>query len=75
MPNYTEDHIQLAEKAVLEGMSIRQASREWGIPYATLCGRLKGAGTRNKANGIYQRLSPTQEKSLVGWITIQGQLG
>ncbi|KAF6786836.1 hypothetical protein CSOJ01_15337 [Colletotrichum sojae] len=75
MPRYTEDQLKSAEKAVLEGMSIRQAGRDWGIPYATLSDRLKGAGTRNEAKEMYQRLSPEDEKALVGWITVQGQLG
>ncbi|KAK2770828.1 transposase [Colletotrichum kahawae] len=75
MSSYTEEHIKSAEEAVLGGMGIRQASRDWGIPHATLYGRLGGGGTRKEAKALYQRLTPTQEASLVSWVTTQGSLG
>ncbi|OHE92284.1 hypothetical protein CORC01_12399 [Colletotrichum orchidophilum] len=75
MPNYTEEHVKNAENDVLHGKSIRKASADWGIPYATLSGRLKGATTVRKSKEDYQRLSKYQEKSLAHWAIIQGQLG
>ncbi|KXH30964.1 hypothetical protein CSAL01_09169 [Colletotrichum salicis] len=75
MPNYTEIHVKNAENDVLQGKSIRKAAADWGIPYATLSRRLKGATTVRKSKEDFQRLSKSQEKSLAQWAIIQGSLG
>jgi len=43
-----EDVIQGAITAVNNGQSLRKASEEWGVPYATLWGRIKAYGPRSK---------------------------
>jgi len=74
-PTYTEINLLNAIDAVKSGSSIRQASRDWGIPLTTLYGRLTGRVSRREAKEHVQRLSPTQESSLVDWVLVQDQLG
>ena len=49
MPRYTEDDIVLGLQAIANGMNLREASREWGVPYSTLRGRLIGGETHSNA--------------------------
>nr|AER39694.1 transposase [Verticillium dahliae] len=75
MPRYTEDEINQALEAIINGQSIKSASTEWGIPRTTLNNRLQGQQPRDIAFSTQQKLSPTQEKHLVEWIRIQAALG
>ncbi|KAM9874815.1 transposase [Verticillium dahliae] len=75
MPRYTEDGINQALEAVLNGQSLRKASAEWGIPRSTLRCRIQGTQPRDIAFSSQQKLSPTQEKHLVEWVRIQAALG
>ena len=72
-----ENAIQGAITDVNDGQSIRKASEDWDVPYATLWGRIKG---HSQPKGQYeakvmQKLSPHQESHLVNWVLTQEALG
>ena len=72
-----EDAIQGAITAVNNGQSLRKACEEWGVPYATLWGRIK-AYSQPKGQyeaKVMQKLSPHQESHLVNWVLTQEALG
>ena len=75
---YTEENLQKAISAIRNGsMSVRKAAEEWGVPPSTIQSRIK-KGVRPKGEyeaTVLQKLSPTQEKHLAAWITIQEDLG
>jgi hypothetical protein len=73
--HYSEDELQQALAAVVNGCSIHKAASDWAIPRSTLRNRFKGHQPRNEASESQQRLSPIQEERLVSWILIQEQLG
>ncbi|KZL82569.1 transposase [Colletotrichum incanum] len=75
MKQYTEYEVQKALQAITDGHGIRQAAREWGIPYPTLRHRLYGTQSRGAAFAGLQRLSETQESLLAGWVSTQAALG
>ncbi|KAI1000588.1 hypothetical protein K3495_g7605 [Podosphaera aphanis] len=75
MPQYTENHLQEALKALANGQSLKKASSKWGVPRSTLQNRLKGVQSRDVASSDSQRLSLTQENCLAEWIRVQGNLG
>jgi hypothetical protein len=75
MKHYTEFELQQALADVAAGCPIRQAAREWGIPYQSLQHRLKGRQSRNAAWVDYQRLSQSQEANLAAYISTQEALG
>lgn len=72
---YTEDSIQKALVAVQNGTSQSEACRTWGIPRASLQGRIRGSQPMRKAKETTQRLSKEQEKRLCDWAICQVQLG
>ena len=49
MPLYTEDDITQAIRDIENRGSLRQAVRDWGVPYQTLRGRVQGR--ENHSNG------------------------
>ena len=55
--------------------SQRAAARAYGIPQATLHGRMKGQVRKALSNQHQQRLSPQQEEFLVEWILEEEALG
>ena len=57
------------------GQSLRQASREWGIPLTTLHSRNQGSENRTVAAESQQRLSKVQEDHLSNWVLTQEALG
>lgn len=75
---YTEEDLQQAITAVRNGsLSVRKAAEEWGVPASTIQSRIK-KGVRPKGEyeaTVLQKLSPTQEKHLAAWITVQEDLG
>ncbi|OHW89549.1 hypothetical protein CSPAE12_11868 [Colletotrichum incanum] len=75
MKQYTEFELQQALADVADGHPIRQAARNWGIPYQSLQHRFHGRQSRNLAWADYQRLSQAQEASLAAYISIQYSLG
>ena len=75
MAKYTENDLQNALADIRAGMAEAQAARVWNVPRTTLYRRLRGAEPRNIAKAHCQRLSSSQEDSLVEWIRIQGTIG
>ncbi|OAA62879.1 transposase [Niveomyces insectorum RCEF 264] len=75
MHDYTEDDVKRALGALANGASIRKASREFGIPPATLFNRKSGTVPHRQASKGQQRLTPAQEEQLCGWIYVQDALG
>ncbi|KAF4422500.1 hypothetical protein CFRS1_v001553 [Colletotrichum fructicola] len=75
MPNYTPDDLAGAIAAVRGGQPVLAAAREWGVPYATIYGRLKGATSKRESKVCEQRLSTKQESALTTWVLTQGSLG
>ena len=64
MPQYTEDNILRAIEDVVNHKHIRQAAREWGVPYHTLRNRTKGKESHSNTAENQQRLSRVQEDHL-----------
>ncbi|KAI3534066.1 transposase [Colletotrichum abscissum] len=64
MVSYTEDELQQALEAIGNGLSVRRASIEFGVPRAILQGRRRGHQTRARAFAELQRLLPWQEDQL-----------
>lgn len=75
MPKYTENDLQNAIKDVTAGVSVRAASRSWGVPRTTIQSRMYGHLPRSYAFEPWQRLSQAQERDLAGWIITQGRCG
>ena len=73
--SYTEEDLQDALDAIANGLSVKKASQEWGIPRTSIRNRLSGRQPTNKAFSSFQRLSPIQEALLTSWILTQGALG
>ncbi|KZL64049.1 hypothetical protein CI238_04498 [Colletotrichum incanum] len=74
MVEYTEIEIAQALIAIADGLSIRTAAQQWGIPFSTVRYRIKGIQPRALAFAGQQRLSPIQEKHLADWVRIQHAL-
>ncbi|KJZ69105.1 hypothetical protein HIM_11512 [Hirsutella minnesotensis 3608] len=75
MVNCTEPDIHQALQAIANGVSVRKASKQWGVPRATLYDRMHGRECRKAAFSPLQRLSQTQENQLTEWVLIQDALG
>ncbi|KAJ3453199.1 hypothetical protein MRS44_018854 [Fusarium solani] len=74
--NYTEDDVA---EAILDttdrGLSQNEAAQKRGVPQSTLSGRLSGQASRNERIQAQQRISKSQEKTLVRWVLRQESLG
>jgi hypothetical protein len=70
IPTYTETNINSAFRAIANGISVRNASLDWGVPRATLHDRKIGHESYQKAAASLQKLSPVQEKHLTDWVLI-----
>jgi transposase-like protein len=68
MPQYQEQDLVAAINDVRNGKSLRQASREWGVPSSTLSDRIRGRENYTQASESQQKLSPSQEEHLTTWI-------
>jgi len=75
MNQYTPYDLAQAMEAVANGQSLRKAALQWGIPRATLQGRICGSESHQQAAANQQRLSPVQEHHLTSWILTQESLG
>jgi hypothetical protein len=75
MHQYTEHDLYMALNDVRNGKSLRQASREWGVPSSTLSDRNKGQESHTIAAESQQRLSSSQEEHLSNWVLAQEALG
>lgn len=72
---YTEENIYEAFDLVAQGLSIRKAALERGVPIQTLRDRLNGRQQYQTAQEKHQRLSVDQERHLAHWVAIQAALG
>ncbi|KAK6225151.1 transposase [Colletotrichum tabaci] len=75
MVRYSEDELNQALEAISNGLSLRKASLQYGVPRSTLQLRLQGSQARSIAFSDLQRLSPSQEAKLAEWVRIQHALG
>jgi hypothetical protein len=73
--SYTEEDLQAAVASVNDGISLRKASEQWGIPQTTIHGRIRGGRSQKECKIRYQRLSPEQEIRLAGWAEVQREIG
>ncbi|KAK6209982.1 transposase [Colletotrichum tabaci] len=69
------DELNQALEAISNGLSLRKASLQYGVPRSTLQLRLQGSQARSIAFSDLQRLSPSQEAKLAEWVRIQHALG
>ena len=72
---YTEQDLLAALRDVRNGKPLRQAHREWGVPFSTLQNRNQGSESHTFAAESQQRLSKIQEEHLSTWILAQEALG
>ncbi len=72
MPNYSENDVLAA---IDNGVSVRKASREYGVPRTTLHDRIIGIRPKSIAHQHTQKLSTVQEDTLARWVTTQSLLG
>lgn len=70
MTKYTEITISAALQAIFDGLSVRKAAVQYGIPYTTLRDRTKGARPYKQAAEHLQQLSRRQEDDLASWIVV-----
>ena len=75
MPQYTEDDLNLALNNVINGKSLRQVTKDWGVLFSTLKDRINGIENHSKAAESQQRLSKSQEDHLADWAFAQEVLG
>jgi len=75
MKSWSEAEMFDALTAIADGMPIRAAAREWGIPESTLRTRLNGAQSHRDASSHLRVLSDDQEDELVQFIINQSVLG
>ena len=64
MYQYTEQDLLAALADVRNGKPLRQASREWGVPFSTLRDNNEGSESHAVAAESQQRLSKIQEEHL-----------
>ncbi len=72
---WTEMHIEKAFNAVQEGMSLRRAALEFGVPKTTLLDRLTGKVQFGAIGGGKRYLSNQEEKELVSFLLRCGSIG
>ncbi|KAL9566115.1 hypothetical protein ACKAV7_009733 [Fusarium commune] len=74
--NYTEDDVAEAILDITDrGLSENEASQKRGVPQATLSGRPSGQASRNEHIRAHQRISKTQEETLIRCVLRQESLG
>ncbi|ESZ92697.1 transposase [Sclerotinia borealis F-4128] len=72
---HIEDDIAAALNAIVNGVSMRKAALDYGIPRTTLYNRINGRVSHQKSHQTMQKIAPIQEKRLVEWILVQKSLG
>jgi len=66
---------QRALDAVIKGVSVRKAHKDYGVPRSTIQNRTYGHVSMKEAKEPYQRLSSVQEQRLTDWVLTQETLG
>jgi hypothetical protein len=73
---YTEDEVAEALLDITDrGLSQMGAAQKRGVPRLTLSGRLSGQASRNERIQAHQRISKSQEETLLRWVLRQESLG
>ncbi|KAJ0133295.1 hypothetical protein HZ326_23636 [Fusarium oxysporum f. sp. albedinis] len=73
---YTEDDVAEAILDITDrGLSQTGAAQKRGVPRSTLSGRLSGQASRNEQIQAHQRISKSQEETLLSWVLRQESLG
>ncbi|KAJ3453216.1 hypothetical protein MRS44_018871 [Fusarium solani] len=73
---YTEDDVAEAIFDVTDrDLSQTQAAQKRGVPRSTLSRRLSGQARRNERIQAHQRISKSQEETLIRWVLRQESLG
>ncbi|KAH7460547.1 hypothetical protein FOMA001_g19487 [Fusarium oxysporum f. sp. matthiolae] len=73
---YTEDDVAEAILDITDrGLSQTGAAHKRGVPRSTLSGRLFGQASRNERIQAHQRISKSQEETLLRWVLRQESLG
>jgi hypothetical protein len=73
---YTEDDVAEAILDITDrGLSQTGAAQKRGVPRSTLSGRLSGQASRNERIQAHQRISKSQEETLLRWVLRQESLG
>ncbi|RKK98000.1 hypothetical protein BFJ70_g17586 [Fusarium oxysporum] len=74
--DYTEDDVAEAILDITDrGLSQTGAAQKRGVPRSTLSGRLSGQASRNERIQAHQRISKSQEETLLRWVLRQESLG
>ncbi|KAG6989090.1 hypothetical protein FocnCong_v021212 [Fusarium oxysporum f. sp. conglutinans] len=73
---YTKDDVAEAILDITDrGLSQTGAAQKRGVPRSTLSGRLSGQASRNERIQAHQRISKSQEETLLRWVLRQESLG
>ncbi|KAH7471297.1 hypothetical protein FOMA001_g13318 [Fusarium oxysporum f. sp. matthiolae] len=73
---YTEDDVADVILDITDrGLSQTGAAQKRGVPRSTLSGRLSGQASRNERIQAHQRISKSQEETLLRWVLRQESLG
>ncbi|KAG6978936.1 hypothetical protein FocnCong_v010978 [Fusarium oxysporum f. sp. conglutinans] len=73
---YTEDDVADALLDITDrGLSQMGAAQKRGVPRLTLSGRLSSQASRNERIQAHQRISKSQEETLLRWVLRQESLG
>lgn len=75
MPSYTQEALRNAIVAVENDCSCNAAAKQYRIPGPHCKAGFRGAEPKNQPRSDRQKLSPTEETSLIDWIGIQYALG
>lgn len=75
-PSWTESDMDSALFDMSEGLSLRKAAANWGIPPQTLSDRFnQKSQPKSEGHQSQQRLTLSEEKKIVEWILKQEKLG
>ena len=72
---WSEENVELALSAMIEGLSLRQASSTYGIPKSTLALYKSGKSQIGMKPGQVPILSPDEEKALVEYVLHMSRIG
>jgi hypothetical protein len=73
---YTEDDVAEAILDITDrGLSPTEAAQKRGVPRSTIYRRLSGQASRNERIHAQQRISKSQEETLLRWVLRQESLG
>jgi transposase len=74
--DYTEDDVAEAILDITDrGLSQTEAAEKRGVPRSTIYRRLSGQASRNERIHAQQRISKSQEETLLRWVLRQESLG